>query len=71
MKPKIFAINAARDVRAAPAIALYQLRCRCARLPWKDLEAEAIRQGCTAADVFFDWAGRDLPVCSHRDRMPG
>jgi hypothetical protein len=31
---------------------------RRARLPWRDLEAEAARQGCSPADIFFDWAGR-------------
>jgi hypothetical protein len=35
-------------------------RCWCARLPWEELEAEAERQGCSAADVFFDWAGRTV-----------
>ena len=29
-----------------------------ALLPWHDLEAEARRQGCSAADIFFDRAGR-------------
>lgn len=33
-------------------------RRRRAKLPWKELEAEAARQGCSAADVFFDRAGR-------------
>jgi hypothetical protein len=32
-----------------------------ATLPWAELEAEAIRQGCSSADVFFDRAGRDVP----------
>jgi hypothetical protein len=31
---------------------------RGARLPWDDLEAEAARQGRSAADIFFDRAGR-------------
>ncbi len=31
---------------------------RRAHLPWDDLEAEAARQGCSAADIFFDRAGR-------------
>jgi hypothetical protein len=30
-------------------------------LPWAELEAEATRQGCSAADVFFDLAGRPAP----------
>jgi len=29
-----------------------------ATLPWSELEAEAARQGCSAADIFFDRAGR-------------
>jgi hypothetical protein len=31
-----------------------------AYLPWDDLEAEAARQGCSPADVFFDRAGRGV-----------
>ena len=31
---------------------------RRARLPWAELEAEAIRQDCSPADIFFDGAGR-------------
>jgi hypothetical protein len=30
-------------------------------LPWAELEAEAARQGCSPADIFFDRAGRALP----------
>jgi hypothetical protein len=30
-------------------------------LPWAELEAEAARQGCSAADIFFDRAGRASP----------
>jgi hypothetical protein len=39
-------------------------RRRRARLPWRELEAEAARQGCSPADIFFDRAGRmvGLPV---------
>jgi hypothetical protein len=36
-------------------------RRRRATLPWAELEAEAARQGCSAADVFFDRAGRPVP----------
>lgn len=32
-----------------------------AKLPWEELEAEAARQGCSAADIFFDRAGRPVP----------
>jgi hypothetical protein len=42
-------------------------RVRRVRLPWSDLEAEAARQGCSPADVFFDWAGQPV-VDSHSDR---
>jgi hypothetical protein len=44
-----------------------QRRLRRAALPWAELEAEAARQGCAPADVFFDRAGRrvpDLPILS-------
>jgi len=43
-------------------------RCRRARLPWRQLEAEAARQGCSAADIFFDLAGRGAqPVSADAD----
>ena len=32
-------------------------RRRWAKLPWKGLEDEAARQGCSEADIFFDRAG--------------
>jgi len=32
-----------------------------AKLPWEELEGEAARQGCSAADIFFDRAGRPVP----------
>lgn len=38
-----------------------QRRRRRATLPWAELEAEAARQGCSAADIFFDRAGRPMP----------
>jgi hypothetical protein len=38
--------------------AVARRRRRRARLPWKQLEAEATRQGCSPADIFFDRAGR-------------
>lgn len=31
------------------------------KLPWEELEAEATRQGCSPADIFFDLAGRAVP----------
>lgn len=37
------------------------IRNRRAELPWRELEAEAARQGCSAADIFFDRAGRGVP----------
>ncbi len=43
--------NRARAIRA-------ELQRRRARLPWAELEAEARRQGCSPADIFFDRAGR-------------
>jgi hypothetical protein len=36
-------------------------RVRRATLPWAELEAEADRQGCSPADVFYDRAGRPVP----------
>jgi hypothetical protein len=71
MKRRYLPMTAMRDLQALLARAMHQVRCRCARLPWKELESEAVRQGCSAADIFFDWAGRDLPVYAHRDRIPG
>jgi hypothetical protein len=43
---------------------------RRAKLPWRELEAEAARQGCSAADIFFDRAGRkpDRVGAGARDR---
>ncbi len=35
-------------------------RIRRATLPWRELEAEAARQGCSPADIFFDRAGRTV-----------
>jgi len=32
-------------------------RARRAKLPWRELEAEARRQGCDPVDIFFDRAG--------------
>jgi hypothetical protein len=37
-------------------------RRRRAQLPWAELEAEAARQGCSPADIFFDRAGRERGV---------
>jgi hypothetical protein len=34
---------------------------RRATLPWRELEAEAARQGCSPADIFFDRAGHADP----------
>jgi len=36
-------------------------RARRAKLPWNELEAEAARQGCSPADIFFDRAGMGDP----------
>ena len=35
-------------------------------LPWHDLEAEAARQGCSPADIFFDRAGHGDPCVAER-----
>ncbi len=40
---------------------LARRRVRRVRLPWADLEAEAARQGCSPADIFFDLAGCSVP----------
>ena len=40
---------------------LHRWRARRARLPWHELEAEAARQGCSPADIFFDRAGLAEP----------
>ena len=37
-----------------------QRRRRRAKLPWRELEAEAARQGCSPADIFFDRAGHTV-----------
>ena len=43
-------------------------RARSAKLPWHEIEAEAARQGCSPADIFFDRAGlgppHDAPVAA-------
>jgi hypothetical protein len=36
---------------------LKRRRARRATLPWEELEAEAARQRCSPADIFFDRAG--------------
>jgi hypothetical protein len=36
---------------------LHRRRVRRATLPWDELEAEAARQRCSPADIFFDRAG--------------
>ena len=48
-------------------------RRRWAKLPWKELENEAARQGCSEADIFFDRAGRMsgvLAIASHTPCAP-
>jgi hypothetical protein len=42
---------------------------RRATLPWAELEAEATRQGCSPADIFFDRAGRQ-PSAAPNDKPP-
>ena len=46
-------------------------RIRRAKLPWRELESEAARQGCSPADIFFDRAGRSLSALHMADANPG
>lgn len=44
-------------------------RRRRAKLPWRELEAEALRQGRSPADIFFDRAGHKLDrIGAQRER---
>ena len=45
-------------------------RARRAKLPWHELEAEAERQGCSPADIFFDRAGLAEPAASAPEPEP-
>ena len=49
---------------------LKAFRDRHATLPWKELEGEAARQGCSAADIFFDRAGRITGLPMHAGATP-
>jgi hypothetical protein len=49
---------------------LKAFRDRHAKLPWKELEAEAARQRCSPADIFFDRAGRITGVPAHAVSPP-
>ena len=46
-------------------------RIRRAKLPWRELESEAARQGCSPADIFFDRAGRSISDLHMADAKPG
>jgi hypothetical protein len=46
-------------------------RIRRAKLPWRELESEAARQGCSPADIFFDRAGRSISNLPIADANPG
>lgn len=46
-------------------------RVRRAKLPWRELESEAARQGCSPADIFFDRAGRSISDLPMADANPG
>ena len=46
-------------------------RVRRAKLPWRELESEAARQGCSPADIFFDRAGRSISNLTIADANPG
>jgi hypothetical protein len=51
-----------REERTPPMLQnLKRRRSRRATLPWDELEAEAARQGCSPADIFFDRAGLGAP----------
>jgi hypothetical protein len=57
--------NHMRSIKQALHALREQRRRRRATLPWTELEAEAARQSCSPADIFFDRAGRpppDLPI---------
>jgi hypothetical protein len=62
------AVSARRGAGTAVAVSfggrgiIDRWRMRRATLPWRELEAEAARQGCSAADIFFDRAGRAEPA---------
>ncbi|HET8950643.1 MAG TPA: hypothetical protein VFN44_09030 [Solirubrobacteraceae bacterium] len=45
-------------------------RARRATLPWHELEAEAERQGCSPADIFFDRAGLGEPIEAEHAAVP-
>ena len=45
-------------------------RRRWAKLPWKELEKEAARQGCSEADIFFDRAGHMSGVVATASHTP-
>jgi hypothetical protein len=45
-------------------------RLRRVTLPWAELEAEAARQGCSPADIFFDRAGRQPTTPPHENTSP-
>jgi hypothetical protein len=41
-----------------------------AKLPWDEVEREASRQGCSAADIVFDRAGRRPPDADEQATPP-
>jgi hypothetical protein len=49
-----------RTIRGIARAVRDDRRVRRAKLPWHELETEAARQGCSAADIFFDRAGRTV-----------
>jgi gas vesicle protein len=51
---------AMNSIRHTLQLLLDRRRRRRATLPWAELEAEAARQGCSPADIFFDRAGRGV-----------
>jgi hypothetical protein len=51
-----------RAIRQLVGLLRETRRIRRATLPWQELESEAVRQGCSPADIFFDRAGRTLGI---------
>lgn len=55
IRRRIDAFRAARRTRAA----------------WEELTAEATRQGCTTADLLFDWVGRSSAAAGEGTPVTG
>ena len=55
-----------RSIRETLQAWAQRRRLRRFKLPWAELEAEAKRQGCSPADIFFDRTGRPVPGLAPR-----